>query len=1300
MGTRKLGSVLGKQKADLPSEEPHMPKKPKWEEIELYSSNATIPLSQSQLLGSIAAETGVEPAQIAAAISLLENDNTIPFVARYRKEATCSLDEEQLRTIWSRFKSLSALQEKKIKAADAIRKLGKLRPDLASALAHAKTPQEVDDLYLPYKTKRSTRGSAARDAGLTALASLLLHPTHPKLAPVDAAAPFARPGTPFACARDALQGACDILAERAAENPGIREAARELLRARGTLASKRCGASASTKSASKPSSLKAAKTGSGATGGEAGGATDGMRKGKHGFSSVKEEGAGSDETSGGAKLAAMGVAGASGQGGADTYALYAAFASSIARLAPHQVLALNRGEGEGVLKISLDWDVGQLAPLATRLLRETWGEVVGGAVTDAAASADRGTNHNLTLLHANPRSVSLPGGDENIPVIDGKAAFPGTHGIASSYSTAHVPCIYTTPLNKHVGRIPATTPGGIPVIDGKAAVPAPGGGVLLPLPLRAHIAPAPSSFPPATLPAQRAALSAQQAALSAMRPRSLAAPQGSAPLPSSNPTHPPVYSHRTSCIPPPLSSCSHDFNGSYGLYEQLVAGAVKDGLHRLLGPRVERDIRHELTAAAEERAIKTFAANVRSLLLQPPLLPAATVLGVDPAYRTGCKLAVVGPTGAVLHADTVYATPPAGKEQVDAAREAVRRIVGEYGVGHVAIGNGVASREAELFIADALRSLPPLASVTGRPLPSSRGPLPSIGMGRAEVAAAGRSLPASATGLPLASPPALPSTRKTSSPTGRLDLAVTEPSAEVCGMALLGGGDVNDGADRKGQREGARMYCGEGAGARHPARVTWSIVSEAGASVYSASPLARAELPHLDVSLRGAVCIARRRQDPMSELVKVDPMHLGVGLYQHDMSSKALREALDDAVESAVSEVGVSVNTASAALLRRVAGLNAALAEAIVRHRDGISGHRDGVGEEEAGEGERGVEKKGARKRRVGGQGEGKGDVMGERKGCWVDADAPLGGIMGSTGSTHCAGSTYDGSSSGRSVGGSGNHGFRSIEQLLEVKGIGKKRFEQCAGFLRVTGGDDPLDATPIHPESYGVARKLLARALSVGGSMGSGDTGLTCGAGAGAGVDDDEANIPGIAHDTEVMGVSRLKGTAVGTTDMGAQKGKAGKAGKAGKVAKGKETKGKAAGVGLVSRILSLEDLKAAAPKVASLRPQLSSLAAEFGVGEQTLADVIEALAAPGRDVRESSAPAALRSDVMNMGDLRVGMELAGTVRNVVTFGAFVDVGVGQDGLVHVSEMGGVGGKIMSGWAGAGKERGAMVGGEVGGSP
>ncbi len=681
-------------------------------------------MSQESIIKIITDELGVAPRQVKATVTLLDDANTIPFIARYRKEITGSLDEEQLRVIAQRLAYLRQLAERKEAVLRSIEEQGKLTPELQNAIQATTTLQQVEDLYRPYKPKRRTRATIARQRGLEPLAELIL--SQPAQAQDLQALAQAYLSDEVPTAEDAFAGARDIIAETVTDDAQVREQARILARRDGYL-----------------------------------GAT------------VADE---SKDQRG-------------------VYRHYYEFAEKLHKLKPHQVLALNRGQEEGILKVAL-----------------------------------------------------------NAPEKETVAA------IAARY-----------------------------------------------------------------------------------RP-----------------------------------------NRASPLCDEMWA-AIDDGYNRLLAPAVERDIRRELSEAAGEHAIGVFATNLKALLLQPPLRE-LTVLGIDPGYRSGCKAALVDPTGKFLAGVTIYIHTP---RQLQEAQETLALLVERAGVDVIAIGNGTASRETEQLVAQVV-------------------------------------------------------------------------------------GAIKD--SRK--------------------RPQYVIVNEAGASVYSASKLAGQELPDMDVTMRGAVSIARRLQDPLAELVKIDPQSIGVGLYQHDVDQKELNSSLDAVVESVVNAVGVDANTASPALLRYVSGIGPKTAEALVKRRD-----------------EQGA--------------------------------------------------------------------FQNRRELLKVSGIGPKGFQQAAGFLRIRGGKEALDNSPIHPESYPVVRALFDF----------------------MGVRGDESDLPA---------------------------------------------------------------------QMAALRREhsLDELADLLEVGRPTLADIMDALLRPGRDPRDDLPKPLLRSDVLKMEDLEPGMRLKGTVRNVVDFGAFVDIGVKQDGLVHISHM------------------------------
>ena len=673
----------------------------------------------------IARELSLSPQNVQGAIDLIDAGNTIPFIARYRKEATGSMDDQALRALGDRLEYLRGLDKRKAEVEASITEQGALTPELARSIAAAQTLAEVEDLYRPYKPKRKTRASVARARGLQPLADAIFA-QDASFDPAAAAAAYLGDEVPDAAA--ALAGAQDILAEQISDDA-------------------RCRAE--------------------------------LRRYYQAFGQIKSTQAKQEDS---------------------VYAPYYDASEPLTKIPGHRVLALDRGEREGYLKVSITVDAERAAAITAWMFAR---KKTGGA--------------------------------------------------------------------------------------------------------------------------------------SAL----------------------------------------------------LVEAAARDAYTRLIHPSLENELRAALTARADEGAIAVFGDNLRQLLLQPPI-PGKVVLGLDPGYRMGCKLAVVDPTGKVLDTGVVYPVPEF--KRVDQAKAAVKGMVLRHGVELMAIGNGTASRETEQFAADVIREL----------------------------------------------------------------------------------------------------------AAEHGLRLQYMVVSEAGASVYSASKLAAEEFPQFDVNLRSAVSIARRLQDPLAELVKIDPKAIGVGQYQHDMPQKRLSETLDGVVEDCVNSVGVDLNTASAPLLRRVAGITAATAKNIVARR----------------------EEEGA---------------------------------------------------------------FTSRAQLKKVKGLGPKAFEQCAGFLRLPGAKNPLDATAVHPESYPAARGLL-----------------------------------------EACGFAPAE---IGTPAMQQ----------------------------LPARI------KAKGEK---------ALCESLGIGLPTLQDIAAELCRPGRDVRDSLPKPLLRSDVMGMEDLTPGMELVGTVRNVIDFGAFVDIGVHQDGLVHISQI------------------------------
>ncbi|MFB0920727.1 MAG: Tex family protein [Oscillospiraceae bacterium] len=678
-------------------------------------------MDNEKTIGILAKEFSQKPEHIKNIISLIDEGNTIPFIARYRKELHGTMDDQMIREIADRLQYLRNLDKRREEITASIEGQGKLTDELVSSIQNAATLSELEDIYRPYKQKRRTRATVAREKGLEPLAELLFEQNLKSVSLSELAEPYVDPEKGVLSVEEALAGASDIIAENISDNAEIRKSLKELINAKGILVS---------------------------------------------VATRQED---------------------------SVYRLYYDFKEQVSRLQSHRILAINRGEKEEYLKVSLVLD-------------------------------------EVLALDAVKRYSVRPG------------------------------------------------------------------------------------------------------------------------------------------------SVSSDF----------VSAAAEDAYGRLIFPSIEREMRNDLTDTASEQAIKMFGLNLKPLLMQPPVKNKVT-MGFDPAYRTGCKIAVVDGTGKVLETGVVYPTPPHNKTE-EAAKTLVRMIK-KYGVEAISIGNGTASKESEIFIAALIKELP--------------------------------------------------------------------------GVAYM-------------------------------------MVNEAGASVYSASKLGAQEFPDFDVSLRSAVSIARRLQDPLAELVKIDPKSIGVGQYQHDMPEARLDETLSGVVEDCVNTVGVDLNTASVSLLARVSGLSTASAKNIVAYREE-------------------------------------------------------------------------------------NGAFTARKNVKKVPKIGPKAFEQCAGFLRVSESKNILDNTGVHPESYAAAEKIL-----------------------------------------ELCGYT-LKDVAAG--------------------------------------------------KVQELRERVKAMTtqkvAEYsGVGIPTVNDIVNELLKPGRDPRDELPAPMLRSDVMDMKDLKPGMTMRGTVRNVIDFGVFVDIGVHQDGLVHISEL------------------------------
>lgn len=672
------------------------------------------------ILKQIENEFSLKAWQVKNTVELIDAGNTIPFIARYRKEATGSLDDQLLRELNDRLEYLRSLEEQKQKVISSITEQELMTDEILSSIENAQTMTELEDIYRPFRPKRKTRASVAKALGLQGLADSIYAQKKGTASPEILAKDYISEDVPDI--ESALQGAKDIIAELVSDDPQGRKLIRYAIRNHASIVTK-----------------------------------------------------GADED--------LGV-----------YEMYEDYSESVKNIANHRILAINRGEKDGKLKVSLDFD----KTIATDLL------------------------YNIHIKNNN--------------------------------------------------------------------------------------------------------------------------------------------------------SCT-----------DTVIEAIEDSYSRLIFPSIEREIRNELTDRASESSIKVFAQNTRQLLMQPPVKGNVTI-GLDPGYRTGCKVAVVSETGKVLDTGVIYPAPPHNK--IDEAKKIIKNFVKKYDVKMFAIGNGTASHETEVFAAEVIKELD----------------------------------------------------------------------------------------------------CG----------ITYMVVSEAGASVYSASKLAAEEFPQFDVSLRSAVSIARRLQDPLAELVKIDPKAIGVGQYQHDMPQKELSSALDGVVESCVNAVGVDLNTASPQLLSRVAGINSSIAKNIVTYREE-------------------------------------------------------------------------------------NGSFTSRSELKKVSKLGPKAFEQCAGFLRVAESKNVLDNTAVHPESYPAAKQLLKLCDISENDIRTG-------------------NLAKLKTETQTVGTS--------------------------------------------------------------------ALAKQLDIGEPTLIDIISELSKPGRDPRDELPKPLLRSDIMGIEDLKPGMQLKGTVRNVIDFGAFVDIGVHQDGLVHISQI------------------------------
>jgi uncharacterized protein len=956
-------------------------------------------------LSRIAQDLQIRRVQVESVVRLLDEGNTIPFITRYRKEMTGGLNEEMLRAIQERLALLRQLNDRKQTILRSIENQGRLTPELRAAIVAADNPKRLEDLYLPYKPKKRTLATTARERGLEGLAWAIWY-ADPAAANLGELLPgMVQPEQELNTPEEVLLGAQHILAEVIAECADVRAAVRAVLWDTGKLCT-----------------IKGPQV---------------------------EEGQGLD------------------------FKDYFAFTEPLRHIPPHRILAINRGEKENTLQVRIDWD------------------------------AERGMKAALERL-----PLPAPG-----TAIDLPSLMPPPPAVAPSQIAP--PPVAETP--------PATPPAAEPGAASEGMAQGPSGSDGTQTPSASAETPQPET-PPAP------AVSEAPAALVEPAPDETAAPEIPAPAapegeaaPAAPPPAPgnlPRERQPAPVLPPlvlqgnvlPVPERAEALQRHP--HAEFLRNATTDALTRLLVPSLEREVRRELTIRAVKHAVEVFARNLRSKLLAAPL-PNHRVLAIDPGFRTGCKLAALDEYGNLLEEGVVYPHGNAAKRA--SARTRLEEMVRKHQVQVIAIGNGTACRETEEVISDLISALdarrrgvvePPPAPATVATPPAAAAEAPPATNGAAEGLAAAPPEAAAPTeppavAAPVAEPVAAPAVVE----------AAPAPAAEVAPA-------VDPVAPPAAQAETAPAAAAETPPADPPVAaaapappppppgpplpdpredLAYVIVNEAGASVYSASPVGREEFPDFDATLRGTISIGRRLQDPLSELVKIDPQHVGVGLYQHDVSPKQLRESLEGVIESCVNTVGVDLNTASVPLLRHVSGLNQLVARDLVEYRK--------------------------------------------------------------------------------------SHGpFSSRDQLMSVPGIGAGRFIQAAGFLKIADGSDPLDCTWIHPESYQVARRLLEE-------------------------------------------------------------------------------------LGMAAEALRDRD------RVAELREKLKTLpieetAARMQIGMPTLRDIMDALARPGRDPREDLPRPVFKKGILKLEDLQPSMELKGTVLNVVDFGAFVDIGLKDSGLVHISQM------------------------------
>ncbi|HZV05946.1 MAG TPA: Tex-like N-terminal domain-containing protein [Gemmataceae bacterium] len=886
-------------------------------------------------LSRIAQDLQIRKTQVENVVQLLDEGNTIPFITRYRKERTGGLNEDLLRIIQERVHLLRQLAERKQTILRSIENQGKLTPELRSAILSADNPRRLEDLYLPYKPKKRSLATAAREKGLEPLALAIWHSDPAVSSLPEILTGMVNPEKELATPEQVLEGVRHILAEIIAESADVRSAVRNVLWDTGKLCT------------------------------------------------TKSE-----------KLA-------EGQG--LEYKDYFQFTEPVRHIPPHRILAINRGEKENALQVKLEWD----AELGLRIALERLPLPVPGSPPP---------------LPEAPAPPVAPSQAEAVP-----NAIPNGSGEAPIAPTGETP----VPPSSAIGEAPV--PPESPASTGEAPVP-----------------PASLSTPPAP---PRVAIT---------------------PMP-----------HRAEALQ------KHP-------HADFLREVTLDALTRLLVPSLEREIRRELKMRAENHAVEVFARNLRSKLLAAPLR-GRRVLAIDPGFRTGCKLALLDEIGNLLEEGVIY--PHTGNKR-DEAKAKLEQVVRKYQVQVIAIGNGTACRETEELISELIAELD--ARRRGEPPPT---PPVADAPGSPPVVEAAPPAPVEASAAETQSEPGPQPEAQ-----ARADSAPAEPVPQPEAQATVDSPSLGPPASEPAPAETTPQAV-EAAPAPAPVEppppaeplpealpeLAYVIVNEAGASVYSTSPIGKEEFPGLDASLRGTISIGRRLQDPLSELVKIDPQHVGVGLYQHDVPARELRESLDGVVESCVNQVGVDLNTASVPLLRHVSGLNQLVARDLVEHRKN-------------------------------------------------------------------------------------NGPFRDRRQLLQINGIGEQRFIQAAGFLKIGDGDNPLDSTWIHPESYGVAEQILK----------------------------DLGYVPESLRDPERLAELR-------------------------------------------------EKLKAISPE---------EVAKRLHTGVPTVKDILEALARPGRDPREDLPPPVFKKNILKIEDLQPGMELKGTVLNVVDFGAFIDIGLKDSGLVHISQM------------------------------